>query len=329
VDEEAIVEYPESRLQIPVKGLNFRSSGSWGWFPSEDETKECMWVTRNELGCNSVLIDGADDQKLLGCAEIALKEGIETILLSPRRKREDYTMNEHTSRIIEFSKTAEEFREKCPGAILIVGNELTLDVVGVLGSATYDERALEWDAKGYKYDKELDQYLKTIVEGVRKNFNGKIAYASAVAEARYLPYDELELDILCPHMYHQEWPDGWNDEWVLDVLSALRRNYGKPIYVSEFGCATFTGAPAGEYAGQPYDQAEQAKNIISSLKLFHEAKVDGVFLYTLFWPNVDDAWSYGILKYSGKKNAEGEEDPSVRLERKLGFYAYKSYKRSA
>jgi hypothetical protein len=326
VDPEIMPEYPAKRFDIPIKGVNYRAAALWGWYPSEAETRECMWVTKNELGCNGILISGADDSRILQVAEIAAQQGIETILLSPRAQREDFTIEEHVSRIIEFSKSVEEFRKKTPGTVLGVGNELTVDVMGILEGSTYDERTSEWEAKGWEYQKKLDDYLAVIVEGVREHYTGKMTYVSAIGEGRYVHWGELGFDIMAPHLY----PGGdyWTDERILERIQIMRGKYRMPLWISEFGCATYRGATAdgasSNYVNQDYDQSEQANAIVHDVNLFQKAKVDGLFLWTLFWPMQIDAASYGIMQYVGTPHGR-EEDPSTRLKRKLGFYAYKSY----
>jgi len=331
VDPESLPQYTSKKLNIPVKGVVYRVGyRSGGWHPAEDETRECMWVTRNELGCNSVLIMGVNDQVILEAGRIAAQEGIDTILLSPRAYSETYSIDEHVKRIIKFSKSAETLRTQFPGIVLVVGNELTIDTMGLLKSPTYRGRIKEWEQMNNQYQVKLNEYLQIIVDGVRKNFHGKITYASAVAEASHVPWNKLGFDIIAPHLYMKN-PDGnWNDESALKRIRTWQM-YKKPLWISEFGCGTYKGASAqgssSWMSSGSYDQGEQADNITHSVNFFNGAKVDGIFLYVLFEPKADDAQSFGILKYVGTQ-WNGPDSLGIQLRRKQGFYVYQSYRRT-
>jgi hypothetical protein len=106
---------------------------------------------------------------------------------------------------------------------------------------------------------------------------------------------------------------GW--EKALKELSDLKR-FGKPVTVSEFGCATYKGA--GSWGASdlnmeehPYDEDEQASYIEKYCDMLNKADIDGAFYYMY---NDDFDKSYGL--YNG-------------FRRKKGFYMYKSYRRTS
>jgi len=56
VDPQTIPEYPSKELRTPIKGVNYSAARLDGWHTAEDETRECMWLTKNELGCNAAYL---------------------------------------------------------------------------------------------------------------------------------------------------------------------------------------------------------------------------------------------------------------------------------
>ncbi|MFQ6084529.1 MAG: glycosyl hydrolase, partial [Candidatus Aminicenantia bacterium] len=320
--------YPERKLGIPIKGINYhigrRFIGYYGVPPTELEMEEALTIIRNELGCNAIKIYGDYEDLMITCAKKSFDKNFKTIILSPRYSKknpsEDMDIEGHIENIIEFSKIAENLRKKSDSIILSVGDELTISVRGITGGLTYEERVKEMKDKwtDITYQNKLNLYLKKIIKGVRENFKGKITYASAGGERFGINWDDLDFDIIGPHYYiAKEW---YTKEEMIKTLLSYKK-YNKPIYITEFGCSSYEGASRWggggffNYTNQKYSQKEQAQTIEESIKVYEQAHVDGIFLWEFIERFGDDAKSLGIIKYN-------EDNP---MERKLGFYMYKSY----
>jgi hypothetical protein len=321
VDPEDVPEYPEWQSRIPLKGVNYHIGRhfmyDYGQPPTPEEMEESLAVIRSELGCNAIKIWGDYEDEMTWCANRAIEMGFTTILLSPRYSRSalnvDTTIEQHLQKIVKFAPRAEELSRKSDSIVLGVGDELTFSTRGITTGLTYDERVRQMEGKGgenYPYANELNAHLEAIVEGVRQYFSGKLTYTSAVGER--FAVDWRMFDVVAPHLYLYK---DWKKKTMHDIIAKLRK-YGKPVYSTEFGSRTFKGAygTLPEYAGQEYSQADQAKCIQDTMRVYDEAGIDGMFLFAFMLKFENDAESYGILKF----------DPTRPRRRKLGFYALKS-----
>lgn len=312
--------FPTKKLAIPIKGVNFRLT----WNPSRQEIEECLDVIRRDLGCNGIKLIGAYEDAILDAAKIAIQQGFEEIILNPRfewtsPRNESFHIEDHIKRIGPFALRANGLVSTNRTVILCVGDELTFSVRGISNASTYQERTSECGRAGWRnLAAKENSYLERIVREVRNGFAGKITYASAIAMRLYIDWGRLGFDIVAPHYYYEP---RWRTESVmLRDLAELKR-CGKPVYVSEFGCPSYSGAgwSPGDawmrYINQTYSQEEQANSIAQSVEIFQKAQIQGLYLWSWVEPELDDAISYGIMRY--RKNGP--------YDRKLGFYMYKSY----
>jgi len=320
VDPENVPQFPEWQSRIAVKGVTYHIGrhflGDYGQPPTHEEMEESLAIIRNELGCNGIRIWGDYEDEMTWCARRAIEKGFTTILLCPRYSRSapktDSTIEQHIDRITEFSVKAEELSEKSGSIVLVIGDELTISVRGITTAPTYEERDKQMEGKwgdDYPYADELNNYLRTIVEGVRQHFNGKLTYASAMGE-RYA-VDWRLLDIVAPHLYLLK---DFGSDQMYRAVSRLKA-YHKPIYATEFGAATFKGAYGPvDHTDEPYSQEDQAKCIQDTMKAYDRAGLDGMFLFAFMLKFAEDADSYGIMRY----------DRVQSCRRKLGFYAFRN-----
>jgi len=324
VDPQSIPDYEERRTDLRIKGMNYKIDRRL----DACEIEESLNVIRHELGCNSIKIVGGYEDLMVMGAEFAFEDGFDEVILNPRyemvRPRDqNIHITEHISRIIAFSKTADELNERHGGIVLCVGDELTHSVRGIAEAATYQERVEENIRLGWENQAPKENsYLKDIVDGVRVNFRGRITYASSQAMWKYIKWRELGFDIIAPHLYFAtEW---YTEREFLQSISQLR-SLGKPLYMSEFGASSYVGASrwGGDawrhYQNEAYSPEEQAQYIIKSMDLYVQGRVDGVFPWCWMEYTTNDANNFGLMKFN----------PNRLASRKLAFYAYKSYQRSA
>jgi hypothetical protein len=333
VDPESLPQYPPQPLGIPIKGINFEI-GYENWWDkplSEEEMTESLHIIRNELKCNAVRIFGDFEDALIKCGEIAVSKRFDIALLSPRYRKtssgKDVTIEQHVGRIIDFSKKAEILRQTSNSTdiILAVGNELTIDTIGIYNGHTYADRVKQIKENWGKseYHEKLNLYLKQIVDGVRKNFHGKITYTKGGGGMgengwEYVKWNELGFDIVSSNEYIES---AWNTtEQQIGNINDLK--IGKPLFITEFGCLSYEGAgkygSTGEkyYTNQKYSQAEQGEYIISSARLYGTTGVNAIFYFPFMERIENDSLSMGIIKY--QKRGLGR--------RKVGFYSFCSLK---
>jgi len=332
--EQVLVEpfslYPAKGLDIPYKGINYsvgnQFTGSWGAPSTENEMEESLQVIRDELGCNAIKICGDQEDAMLRCAEKAIEKRFELIIVSPRYARSapnvDGTLDDHLRKITLFSKRVEDLRKKSPQIVLCVGEELTHSVIGISNASTYKGRTEEiYPSSGPAPDVErkINDWLARIVKNVKEYFHGPITYSSSYRDTFLVKWKELAIDLIGPMVYYA------GDEAAVLRRIAAAQEYGKLVIATEVGCTTYEGASRyggnawARYSEQPYSQLEQARGIDENLQLLSVAGADGVFVHTWVSRTLQDANSYGIMKFS-------QNDVWTR---KLGFYAYQRYMRNS
>ncbi|MEM4246100.1 MAG: hypothetical protein QW390_02265, partial [Candidatus Bathyarchaeia archaeon] len=213
-------------------------------------------------------------------------------------------------RVSKFTVKAERLRRLSDSVELWVGNELTIDALGIRKGATYVERVTANDPPNVKTI--LNNFLNRLITVSRANFNGKITYAAGLWEP--VEWRRHDFDIIGSNEYF--WP---NRDSIKDKINRLKR-FNKPVYITEFGSCTYEGACKWGGAGSfhdtkhPYDEDEQVNCIEKYLKIFN-GKVHGCFLWIY---RENEPRYFGIVTSSlGGVN-----------KRKKGFYMYKSYRRS-
>lgn len=252
-------------------------------------------IIKNKLNCNAVRIYGEDIRKLVECSKIALSYGLQ-VWFSPR------LINGSEYGTLDYVKNcaaeAEKLRRVNRNVIFIIGNELTLDMEGLVPGNTYQERGSNLFSnvvinkiKNIFSDdtpnKRLNKFLRKIVNEVRLYFKGHITYAAGFWED--IGWDMF--DIVGINHY-------------LNMLNKItyRKNlrelqkFKKPIAVLEFGCGSYKGAE--DKGGSSYDIVDwnkqkpeikgnrikdenvQADYILNLLSIFVQESVYAAFVYT-------------------------------------------------
>lgn len=342
VDPADLSAYPEKMLRVPIKGITYelcsKFSGDLWAPPTESQMEEYLHVMRNQLHCNGLQILGDCDEVIVTCVKKAIEKGFDTIVVGPRYYKkgplEDNTIDESVGMTASLAKKLEDFIEHVDLA-LCVGWEWEISLRGIATSATYAERSYEiygryendwtkWDKMMRPYvEEKLNSYLKQAISQIRSNFGGKLTYSSGEGTRLLVHWNELGLDIVGPMVYYAR--KYQTQSTFLDELRSYK-GYGKPVYVTEFGCFTYEGASLyggdgwAQYRGQKYSQAEQAQSIIEQVELFDKGGVDGIFLHSFNFPSgiTDDAKSQSITR---------SQYPYTTRERKKSFYAYASFQR--
>lgn len=309
VDPALLLQYPDRKVRFPIKGVCYQVGvRQWaGGFPSisEEEMRECLSVIL-ELNCNALRIYGNIDENILKCAEIAVELGFKVIGLSPRYI--DCTRKETLARFAKFAKESAYLTKRSPNILMIVGNELTLDSREWVDLPTYNERANKPDERR-KNPERINDFLSDLIACIPTDFAGKITYARGSWEK--VEWNDPRFDIVSSNEYY------WHEQSEENYLSILRtlRQFGRPLYMTEFGAATFEGAfgiggtGSGQAQGKKYSQDAQATYINQYLTWFDRANVDGCFLYH-FNDKGPDPTAYTGLTEGGR--------------RKKSFYLYKS-----
>lgn len=221
---------------------------------------------RDELHCNAVRIYG-EGGKLIDASLVALELGMQ-VWLSPRFINADASTTK--ARLEEYAKSAEKLRIKYApvspfrenAVIFLVGNELTLDMAGLVAGSSYQERAGNiWKhiagsiLNPLKKDKVLNLILQEYVRDVRRFFGGKISYAAAEWEI----VDWGQFDVISVNYYHTR----------LNAINYKKRlielkEMGKPIVITEFGTSSYEGAAA--WGGASYNIVEWRQNDYSYIR---------------------------------------------------------------
>jgi len=316
VDHAYLAQYPARRLGIPIKGIDIDSR-----FVIDDTlANEALEVIKSELKCNGVHPHQNREEVIIQCAKLAIDKRFESIVLAPRygQSGEDIDFDEYITRLVRFSRKAEELRKTANSVTLEIGVELSYQLRGVYNGSTYRDRIEEaWvNRKRKEVQDRLHSYLLKLVRGIRENFQGKLVYSKGGLEE--IRWDQLDIDIIGGEKYFAtEWFT--KESHLKDVLTL--KKFGRPVFITDFGCASYRGATrwGGDawrrYAGEERSQEEQANGIEISVENFEGARVDAIFLFEFIRRDLNDANTYAILEYRA----------SSLWRRKLGFYAYQSF----
>lgn len=286
---------------LKVKGINYDIGTRYvpNFITRQELTNAIMqrelYVIKNQLHCNAVRIYGENIEKLIECSKIALSIGLH-VWLSPRFI--DKSKSE-TLELIKYSAIeAEKLRAVNPNIIFIVGNELTLDMKGMVPGETYMERGHNLFSSIVKdklqaifgspnINNTLDLFLKEVASIVRQFFKGHITYAAGFWEK--INWDNF--DIVGANYYRNL----FNSLTYTKGLGELIQ-FKKPVAILEFGCGSYKGAE--NKGGSSYDIVEwnaqrpfikgdykrdeevQAKYIIDLINTFVKEGIFAAFVYT-------------------------------------------------
>ncbi len=306
-----------------------------------------LQIIADDLHCTAVRLTGGDPERLDIAAGIAAAAGLE-VWFSPFTC--DLTKAEMLDLLADCAERAERLRRQGAEVVLVLGGELSLMNKGFLPGDTIGERVElladlpRLSAEMAHIPARINDFLGTAVALVRKRFGGRITYAAMPFErVDWTPFDLISIDL-------------YRSVETAEQFAAAIRSLvaqGKPVAITEFGSATYTGAgdkgarggfivewdaetvtPRGLDGEYRRDEAEQARYVRELLEIFDAEGVDSAFVFTFVLyqlphredPRDDlDLASYGIVKVY--EDRFGETYPDLAWEPKAAFTALADYYR--
>jgi hypothetical protein len=339
---------------VRARGINydtgFLNAGTSTHEPFDPEVvRREMRVIRNDLHCTAVRITGGDPGRLEVAATHAAAAGLE-VWFCPFTN--GLTRDELLALLADCAESAERLRRRGAEVVLLTGSELSLSTVGFLPGETLAERlALLADAARVRplvgeLRARINDFLRQALDVVRARFGGPVSYASV------LPLEGVDwapFDIIATDAGYRTSVTAPRFRESIRAFVAQGHAQGKPVAVTEFGCATFRGA--GKVAGTAdamivwgddgravrlkgeyvRDEQEQVTYLRELLDVFDAEGVDAAFVYTFArydLPHRDDRLldldraSAGVVKVlDGESRARGRRYPDMPWEPKAGFDA--------
>jgi hypothetical protein len=304
-----------------------------------------MRIIHDDLHCNAVRITGGDVDRMAIAATHAVATGLE-VWFSPFTC--DLTTDELLAFLADCATRAERLRLQGAAVVLVTGAELSLFTRGFLpGEALSERLALlatpqRLHAELPKIPARINAFLSRAAAVVREHFGGNVTYASIPFEGvDWTPFDYIGVDLYRSSAVAAQYRNG---------IRALVTQ-GKPVAITEFGCATFRGAadngasggmivvydratPTGLDGEYVRDEAEQAAYLRELLALFAAEGVDTAFANTFASyhlphrtdPHMDlDMASFGVVKVL--EHQRGHAYPDMPWEPKVAFSVLAEYYR--
>ncbi|AUX39608.1 hypothetical protein SOCE26_010020 [Sorangium cellulosum] len=263
-----------------------------------DRVRRDLRVISDDLRCTAVRITGGDVDRLKVAATHAAVAGLETWICPFTT---DLTGDELLVLLAECADHGERLRRGGSEVVIVTGSELSLMNKGFVPGETFIERGKVLAAPGHPLREllaalpaRMNELLARAVAVVRGRFGGKISYASLPFEGvDWTPFDYISTDT--GYRYAQiadRFPE------LIRAFVAQGKAQGKPVAITEFGCATYRGAadagPRGgdivvwnEATATPLelngeyvrDEAEQATTLRELLETFDAEGVDTTFVH--------------------------------------------------
>jgi hypothetical protein len=337
-----------------AKGINYDT----GFFNAGTNTHEPfdpaivrreMRVIHDDLHCTAVRITGGDPPRLEVAAAHAAEAELE-VWFCPFTN--GLTQDALLGLLADCAQRAELLRRGGAEVVLLTGSEVSLFTPGFLPGETLQERlALVADPLRVRpligdVRAAMNAFLRGAVDVVRARFGGPVSYASLPLEG----VDWAGFDIIATDAGYRTSVTAPRFRENIRAFVAQGRAQGKPVAVTEFGCATYRGASdsagtgdktivwggdgraarlKGEYAR---DEKGQATYLGELLDVFAEEGVDAAFVYTFArydLPHRDaplldlDRASAGVVKVldseSGARDPRGRRYPDMPWEPKVAF----------
>jgi len=291
-----VILFSEKCFGIQVKGMNY-DIGVWSDPISRGEFLKDLYSIKS-LNCNTIRLCG-NSNLLVEFATVALDEGF-NVWVSPRYINKNFI---HTLKSLKrLAAELEYIRERYPDrVVLIVGNELTLDMKGLIKGDQYIDRVRRVPF-AFEYNKKLNKILKIIAAEVRLRFKGKLLYAAAIHER----VDHIIFDFIGVN-YYTLFGIGLN-------LGQMKKEYNKDIVITEFGTCNYRFSslisPISWYPPRTFlkhflvkDDTEQIEYYKRCFDVFREVGVYGTFVYTFAEKRKKAGiGSYGIVSREGLRN---------------------------
>lgn len=306
-----------------------------------DIVRRELQIIHDDLHCTAVRVTGGDPERLESAARIAAEVGLE-VWFSPFTC--DLTDPEMLALLADCAERAERLRRAGAEVVFVAGAEISLLNRGFLPGETLGERMeLLNDFPRLRESiahvpARVNNFLARAVAVIRERFGGKVTYASMPFEGvDWAPFDIISVDL-------------YRSAEVADRYAAAIRSLvaqGKPLAITEFGSATYTGAadrggrggevivwdhetvaPLGLNGDYRRDEEEQARCVRELLAIYLAEGVDSAFVNTFALyqlphrpnPREDlDMGSYGIVKVL--EDQLGQSYPDMPWEPKAAFAA--------
>lgn len=310
-----------------------------------------LQIIRDDLHCNAVRLIGRDVDRLMQIGERALALGLE-VWLSPALwgKPPDETLHYDVS----AAERTERLRQQYPDrVVLVLGNELTLMMYGIVPGNDFGKRTREaftrMKAGDHSPNDRLNDFLARASTAVRDVYHGPLTYASLIWED--VDWDRFDL-IGVDHYRDARIKDRYAE--MLQPLLAL----GKPVINTEFGMRTYRGAESGggelgvgvadqkrvllhyllplvrQRLNGDYvrDEQMQARELVETLTILDAAGVDGAFVAEFITagatfsedPRYDlDMNAFALVKTY--RYGKGTTYPDMSWEPKQAFHAVADY----
>jgi len=200
-----------------------------------------MRVIREDLHCTAVRITGGDPERLAVAATHAAAAGLE-VWIAPFTC--DITADELLDVIVRCADHGERLRRDGAEVVVATGSEISLFTDGFLPGETAAERlALLTRPERLRealpaLPGRVNAFLGRAVAAVRERFGGRVTYCSLPVER----VDWTPFDIIASDAGYRSAATAPTYRDTVRAFVAQGRALGKPVAVTEFGCATFRGA---------------------------------------------------------------------------------------
>lgn len=327
----------------------FLSAATSSHEPFDPEiVKREMRVIRDDLHCTAVRITGGSVDRLEIAAMHAADAGLD-VWLCPFTN--GLTIDALLHLLADCAERAERLRQRGAEVVMLTGSEVSLFTLGFFPGETLEERmSVIADPSRVRaaipaVRSHMTEFLRRAVEVVRARFGGRVSYAS-------LPFEGVDwtpFDIVATDAGYRSKAMAATFRDQIRAFVAHGRALGRPVAITEFGCATYRGAadlasrsvignveyengrPArldGEYVR---DENEQSAYLCELLDVFEAEGVDYAFVYTFARydlphrsdPRADlDLASCGIVKVlEAESGASVGHDTAIPWEPKAAFTA--------
>lgn len=315
------------------------TTGHDGFDP--DVVRRELRVIRDDLHCTAVRVMGGDPARLEIAARAAADLGLE-VWFSPYPL--ELAEDEMLALFADCAERAERVRRGGAEVVFVTGAELSLMNNGFLPGDSLAERVTHIRDHIGRVGDRVNAFLGKAVPLVRERFGGRVTYAAVPLEqVDWTPFDILSMDLYRSAQIAGQFEDG-----IRQLVAG-----GKPVAITEFGCATYrgaadlgaTGLDAVEYdpaTRRPLklkdvyarDEAGQAAYLRECLEAFDAGGVDAAFVFTFALydhphrPDGDprddlDLASYGVVRVHERR--PGTDHPGPRWEPKEAFGAVAAY----
>jgi len=256
-----------------------------------------MRVIREDLHCTAVRITGGDPERLAVAATHAAAAGLE-VWIAPFTC--DITADELLDVIVRCAEHGERLRRDGTEVVVATGSEISLFTDGFLpGETAADRLALLSRPERLRealpaLPGRVNAFLGRAAAAVRERFGGRVTYCSLPVER----VDWTPFDIIASDAGYRSAATAPTYRDTVRAFVAQGRALGKPVAVTEFGCATFRGAadmgegsdsiiewradgtPAAIRGEHLRDEQEQVAYLRELLDILDAEGVDSAFWYT-------------------------------------------------